>query len=153
MPRRKQFKGVANNLIQWVLSRNFDDQGYWAVGRLYGFSKENETNTVIIDLKLQKLNPYPKNGEFLGAIESLNLLLHRNMKANKMPKDWLQEAKLTLKFNVAYKHQDRYWRSALGEPFICSVSIETDIGSIFTSENEGNCWIHNPKKEMRRYEL
>ncbi|MBU1219482.1 hypothetical protein KKF34_03700 [Myxococcota bacterium] len=39
MPRRKEFKGIAENLAKWCVSRNNDFSGYWAIGQLYSFSK------------------------------------------------------------------------------------------------------------------
>ncbi|MFM2314233.1 MAG: hypothetical protein RLZZ04_3509 [Cyanobacteriota bacterium] len=151
MPRRREFIGVAHNLNQWILSRNFDIQGYWGVGKLYKFAEENGTSEVLIDLRLNKLNPESIGKEFNEAIDLLAQLLHRRMKSNKMPEYWLQEASVTFRFKAPYQHKYHYWSSALGQPFICSVYIKTDIGSVYVNENGCNCWVHDPKKELRRY--
>jgi hypothetical protein len=92
MPRRKEFKGIAYNLNQWVLSRNFDIQGYWGVGKLYKFSEENGTSEVLIDLRLNRLNSESSGKEFNEAIDLLAQFLYRRMELNKMPECWLQEA-------------------------------------------------------------
>lgn len=151
MSRRKQFQGIANSLTQWILSRNFDSHGYWAVGKLYKFSKEQGVSQVVLDLKLNKTYPESIDREFDSSIKLLYQLLQHNMKSSKMPESWLEEATVTLFFNVPYQRKYHHWRSALGEPFICSANIKTDLHSIYTSENGGNCWVHNPEKELRRY--
>lgn len=151
MPRRREFIGIAHNLNQWILSRNFDIQGYWGVGKLYKFAEENGTSEVLIDLRLNKLNPESISKELNEAIDLLAQLLHRIMKSNKMPEYWLQEASVTFRFKAPYQHKYHYWGSALGQPFICSVYLKTDIGSVYVNENGCNCWVHDPKKELRRY--
>ncbi|MBQ4845045.1 hypothetical protein [Pseudoalteromonas sp. MMG005] len=50
MARRKQLKNVAGNIAQWCLSRNFDYEGYWAIGQFYAEAKANSTNEVVINL-------------------------------------------------------------------------------------------------------
>ena len=151
MPRRKEFKGIAHNLNQWVLSRNFDIQGYWGVGKLYKFSEENGTSEVLIDLRLKNLNSKLSGREFNETTDLLTQFLHRRMDSNKMPECWLQEASVTFRFNASYQHKYHYWGSALGQPFVCSVYIKTDIGSVYVNENGCNCWVHDPKKELRRH--
>lgn len=72
MPRRKQFKSIADNINQWILSRNFDAQGYWAVGKLYKFSEEKSTRKVVLDLKLNTITPESKDGEFSAVIKEIS---------------------------------------------------------------------------------
>lgn len=151
MPRRKQFKSIADNINQWILSRNFDIQGYWGVGKLYKFSEENNTSKVILDLKLNKITPESKDGGFNAAIKELSQRLHRSMESNKMPEYWLQEAIVTFSFKVPYQDRYHYWGSALGQPFICSIYIKTDLQRVYIRENGCNCWIHDPQKELRRH--
>ncbi len=53
MARRRQLKGIAGNLAQWCLSRNFDSEGYWAVGKLYAAAKELGVSEIVFDAKKQ----------------------------------------------------------------------------------------------------
>lgn len=151
MPRRRQFKGIADNINQWILSRNFDIQGYWGLGKLYEFSEANNSSKVVLDLKTFQITPQPNHRKFNAAIKELAQLLHRSMESNKIPEYWLKEAIVTFSFKVPYQRKFHYWRSALGQPFICTMYIKTDIERIYLRETGGNCWIHDPKKEQRRY--
>lgn len=151
MPRRKHFKSIADNINQQILSRNFDAQGYWAVGKLYKFAEEHSIRKVVLDLKLKTINPESNDGEFSTAIQELAQLLYRSMESNKMPEYWLQEATVTFSFKEAFQAKYHFWGSALGQPFICSVYIKTDLGRVYIRENGCNCWIHDPHKELRRY--
>ena len=151
MARRKQLKGVAGNLVQWFLSRNFDYKGYWAVGQLYAFAEENKTNNIILNLKENKFYPESGNGKFGTIFEIIDSVFSRDLKANKIPDWWVAKATVIFSFNEPYKHKYHYFRSALGQPLMCTVEITTDIGRTYVKKLGCNCWVHDPNKEHRRY--
>lgn len=152
MARRKQLKGVAGNLLQWSLSRNFDCNGYWAVGQLYAYAEENNTNELVIEL----VNNYVPN-EVVGIkfSEAFNLLLRcfqRDLESLKIPDWWVKNAKIIFTFDTEYQNKYHFWASALGgKPAMCKVIIITDQDRTYTKESGCNVWVHNPKKEDRRY--
>ncbi|MDF1690623.1 MAG: hypothetical protein P1U35_13550 [Cycloclasticus sp.] len=150
MARRKQLKGVAGSLVQWCMSRNFDYQGYWAIGQLYAHAQAMGVNELIVNPIDKSMKPKPVNEKFIGAFEAFSNILNKTLKANEIPSSWIQDIRLVLQFNQEYQHKYHYWGSALGKPFICSVEITTDLGKKFKVENGCNIWVHNPKRESRR---
>jgi hypothetical protein len=152
MARRKQLKGIAENLAQWVISRNFDSHGYWALGQFYKFVESKDSKIVVLDLKNNSIiDPVTESREFETAIEMLTDILAKDIRSNKIPESWLKEVKVMLHFESEYKDELHYWGSKLGgKPFTCTVSITTDLSTKFTKEIGCNVWVHNPKRESRR---
>ena len=150
MPRRREFQGVANNLTQWVLSRNFDWQGYWALGMLYKFAEEHGISSLSLELEVKDIVLETMTEELMEVVSQLTQFVYRSMHSKKMPEEWLERASVTFSFNVPYQRQYHYWGSKLGQPCLCRVDLQTDIGSLYTSENGCNCWIHDPNREHRR---
>jgi hypothetical protein len=152
MARRKQLKGVAGNIVQWCLSRNFDYEGYWAIGQLYGYTQENDTNECVIDL----VNEYVPNEvtdiRFAEATKLLLGTLHSELDSLKIPDWWVKEAKIIFTFNTDYQKKYHFFASGLGgKPAMCLVEITTDLGKTYTKEGGCNVWVHAPEKESRRY--
>jgi hypothetical protein len=80
MARRKQLKGVAGNLAQWCLSRNFDHQGYWAVGQLYAHAEDNNSDEVVIELVNDFVPNEAVGTKFSDAIKLMSGIFHRGPK-------------------------------------------------------------------------
>jgi hypothetical protein len=146
MARRKQFKGIAGNLAKWMVSRNFDTKGYWAVGVL---CKQAELNKVT-EISLKLIGNHDAI-EFAVPLEGLRQELYKYMKSCRMPDSWLAEAEVKFEFNVQPIPMYHLWGSALGTPFVCTVTLTTDLGRKFINQNGCFCRPHNPEKEQRRY--
>lgn len=146
MARRNQFKGIAGNLTKWVISRNFDADGYWAVGKICKYAESEKLREVSF-----KLIGNNESREFCISLERAREELYKYIKYCKMPEYWLFEAEIKFEFNAPPNPRYHYWGSALGNPFICTVSITTDLGRIFTNKSGSFCRPHNPEKEQRRY--
>ncbi|MDH1316387.1 hypothetical protein N5C36_20150 [Shewanella xiamenensis] len=152
MARRKQLKGVAGNIVQWCLSRNFDYQGYWAVGLLYAYAQENGTNECVINLVNEHAPNEVTGVKFSEAIKLLSCILQRDLESLKIPDWWVKDAKVIFTFNTDDKKKYHLWASGLGgKPAMCLVEITTDLGKTYTKEGGCNVWVHNPEKESRRY--
>lgn len=151
MPRRKQLKGVADMLIQWCLSRNFDHNGYWAPGQIYALTKSHrctEYTLVIVDDYAE----VPRGeAQFPQATELLMNLFKNNLQALGLPLSWIKAAEITFSFDVNFERRMHLWRSELGgQPAMFRVKITTDLGRKFTREGGCNVWVHNPVREQRR---
>ncbi len=90
MARRKQLKGVAGSIVQWCISRNFDYQGYSAVGQLYAYAQEIEVNELVVNLIDKSMMPKFVNGKFSDVFDTLSSLLDKALKANNITKNWVQ---------------------------------------------------------------
>ncbi len=150
MARRKQLRGIAGNLTQWLLSRNFDNKGYWAIGQLYACAEQNKTNKLVLNLKEKSLSPNPWDVFFSSAFKLADGVFIGDLKAHKIPGRWVKKIMVTFSFNESYK-REYHFGSALGQPFVCAVEITTDLDKTYVCERRCNCWVHDPKKESRRY--
>lgn len=152
MARRRQLKGVAANIAQTCVSRNFDCEGYWTVGMLYAHAEKNETESVVLNLIDCSCEPEPKTTKFVQSIKLLSDILEHNATANQIPIWWVTKAVVSFQFNTGFQKKYHLFGSALGgKPFTCSASISTDLGGTYTYETGGNVWPHNPARESRRY--
>ena len=150
MARRKQLKGIANNLVQWSMSRNFDYQGYWAVGQFYAHVDESISNELVVDLVEDFVFIEPENRKFCTALSDLSRVMKNELESNKIPDWWIEKARVTFRFNEEYQSKYHFFGSALGKPFVCSVELKSDLGETYKKEGGCNVWIHNPKRESRR---
>ena len=151
MARRKQLRGIAGNLCQWCLSRNFDYKGYWAIGQMYASSKENITNELVVKLVEKFTFNKTFNCKFSEPINLLNMLLIKELEANKIPVEWVQDVTIVFKFNTEFKNKYHLFGSECGgKPFICIVEITSDLNKSFRKECGCNVWTHNPKREQCR---
>ena len=148
--RRRELKSVVNSLGQWSLSRNFDCQGYWAIGKLYSLAENEDKNRVEINLLEREIIPQPKNEDLKGLITFIREFYFRLLEANGLPEVWVKNVKLVFLFNEKYQKKYHWWRMAIGKPMILKVQITTDLGKTYEYENGCNCLPHNPKKEQRR---
>lgn len=151
MARRKQLKGIAGNLAQWCLSRNFDCEGYWAVGKLYTYAVSKKTDSVCISLKANSIEPVSKDGKFNASIKLLSEVFEKAIESNKIPIEWVKEINVFFKFDTEFVHNYHYFGSASGgKPCICSVHIKTDLGRKYTKSSGYNVWQHNENRERCR---
>ncbi|MBU2713187.1 hypothetical protein [Zooshikella harenae] len=154
MARRKQLKGVAGNLVQWCLSRNFDYKGYWAVGQLYAYAEENNIDEFVIDLLNNNVSNEAEGVEFSEAIKLMSCVFLRDLNSLKIPDWWIKDVQVIFTFNTEYQKRLHLLTSRLGgKPALCLAKITTDQGKTYTSERGFNVWVHNPKKEVCRNAL
>ncbi len=151
MPRRKEFKGIANNLACWCLSRNNDYLGYWAIGHLYSFSQKQKVTSVTIDVLAKHIAP--ENREFTILCSRFYELVQTQMRANSIPSEWLKSLQIEFRFDAPFQHRFHSYGSVLAKPMICKVVITTDLERLYEAESGCNCWPHNPVTESRRLDF
>ena len=79
-------------------------------------------------------------------------MLKRDLESSGIPEWWLQDVSITFRFDTEYQHKYHYLGSALGgKPIMCTVKITNDLGKTYSKECGCNVWVHNPKREQRRY--
>ncbi|WP_211057339.1 hypothetical protein [Pseudoalteromonas sp. MMG005] len=92
--------------------------------------------------------------QFSSAIKLISSILEREIKANDIPGQWLKNVSVTFQFDTEYKHKCHFWGSGLGgKPCMCIVKITTDLDKIYSKEFGCTVWVHNPKREQRRYDF
>lgn len=147
MARRRQFKGIVRDLAIWCSKRNFDYEGYWAVGVLYGFTQSNNVDELVLDINTST----PAKTMDLLAAELVSNQLKKDLLSKNLPLSWLKSAEVKFQFNSEYIKKYHYWRSGLGgKPYLCTVTITSDSGIVYKARSGGNVWVHDPTKEERR---
>lgn len=104
MACRKQFKGIAGNLVQWCLSRN-----YWAIGQFYAHADASGVDEIVINLVDQFVPVGVEGIKFSAAIKLLSDVLQQNIECNVILEEWLQDASVVFKFDTEYQHKYHYW--------------------------------------------
>ena len=147
MASRKELKSIAAGIIGAFNSRNNDLDGYWGIGKLYSFALSNKTDSVTLDLMNETISP--KTTEFDSLIEFYRNMLISQLKSKHMPYDYLVKVEITVSF--AQQYQDKYhqWRSALGNPCICTCEIIDDRGGKRSVTRGNNCLPHDSVIESR----
>ncbi|NUZ12869.1 hypothetical protein HUZ36_18990 [Pseudoalteromonas sp. McH1-7] len=148
MPRRREFKGIANNLAELLSGRNNDYLGYWAVGQLFLLAQDHEVDMISLDLINCK-------GDIRSPLledmcQYMSSEITRILTAHKLPDEWVKSISAKFSFNQEYQEKYHYWRSALGKPYLVQVEIETDLGYVNKATQGGNVKPHDPLKEQRR---
>jgi len=148
MPRRREFKGIVKNLAELLSGRNNDYNGYWTVGQLSLLAQEHEVDSITLDL----INCKSDIGLTVidDMCQSMKSEMNRMLDAHKVPKEWVKSVSVEFSFNQEYQEKYHYWRSALGNPYLVQVAIETDLGYINEATQGGNVKPHDPSKEQRR---
>jgi len=144
---RKELKNIAGGIIGSFNSRNNDVNGYWGIGKLYSFAILNSTKTVTIDLTNETISP--QTTEFKPLIDFYRDMLISQLKVRHIPYDFLEKVKITISFDQQYQHKYHWWRSALGEPCICTCEIIDNLGSKRSVSTGNNCRPHNPSTESK----
>lgn len=147
MTRRKELKNVANGIVSSFNSRNNDVSGYWGIGKLCKASKENDTSSVTIDLMNKQISV--DMDEFDALIKHYQEMLYRLVRKRAMPDSWITKAVIAVKFDQDFDGRYHYFRSALGHPYICTVTITDDLAKQHAVTTGGNCLPHDPSREFR----
>lgn len=148
MPRRRELKGITRNLAEFLNGRNNDSLGYWANGLLCLIAQNSKSNIIVLDLKNSTNSINSAELEKIG--NSIKLVLDKMLAAHKLPFSWIKDVNVEYSFNQEYQRKYHYWRSALGTPYLVKLTIETDLGSIYSATEGGNVIPHDPAREQRR---
>lgn len=137
---RNKFKSITAGLLGSFLSRNNDVNGYWGIGKLYAFMKYSNTYKIEIDLVHQSMTPPSET--FKSLIVNYSSQLYANMKSDKLPIEYLSEAKMFLT-GIPLGTNNGMNRMR------CTVIIQSDLGKQFIAKSCVYCRAHNPSLEQR----
>lgn len=137
MPRRKQLKGVSQNILESFASRWNDLDGFCALGQYVNFLMKDGTRKLVFDLKNGRTTP--NNPVFDDAARYYWQAILYIMRQNKMPEQWLQNATITF----ALKAADRC---------NCEIILQSDQGKSYSHSCTVFVLPHNPLNELRRGE-
>ncbi len=148
MARRRELKGIVKDLALSLNSRNSDHCGYWATGQLQAFAERENVNSIVINILENKITP--KTTEFSKLLELCGEQLKKQFTARKMPLSWLDKAEFMMSFNQDIDPKLHRYRRTSGTPYICQVTLVSDLGRKYEFKSGGFCHPHNPSQERRR---
>ncbi|TMP02873.1 hypothetical protein, partial [Pseudoalteromonas ruthenica] len=100
MPRRRELKGVVNNLSELLSGRNNDYLGYWAVGQLFILAQEHGVDSLtlnLIDCKSDIVSPV-----LVDMCQSMKSEVNRILAAHQLPRKWVNSVSAKFSFNQEY---------------------------------------------------
>lgn len=147
MPRRKQLKGVANDLAATFISRYNALDGYWAIGKLYNLATEKGVGEVEFDL-LEIAASIDEEGCRKIASHHRTVLF-RMCAANGLSRDWVRKASILVRFGSAIPDFRVWTSSPFGDPFEVRAEIVDDLGRLRRARVWGRCRHHDPRRELK----
>jgi hypothetical protein len=82
MPTRRDLTGVAHGLLGSFMSRSNDNDGYWALGKLYAFAISADVSEIEIDIV--RSATLPTSSDFDDVIRRFRGLLNGRLAAGKL---------------------------------------------------------------------
>lgn len=137
MKSRREWGSYASGLAQSFVSRNNDLNGYWAMGQLFRFAREQGVSALVLDLLAQSMQP--EAPQFAPVLRHYHHWLLALLQRKQVALDGLHKAVLTLDFQPVQR---------LG--FLCQVELVDERGKCYRAVARGECWPHDPAREMRR---
>ena len=146
MARRKELKGIASGVLSSFNSRNNDLYGYWGIGILCLYAQRLNITTLTIDLIDKTISPSQPSA--MPMICFYNQMLMSKLESRGIPTTLVKSALLSISFNVEYDAKYHYFRSELGKPYLCSLSIVGDHDKVYLAVTGGRCRPHEPGNEL-----
>lgn len=134
MARRRQFKGICQDVLDSFVSRYNDLNGYWALGQ---FVNILHTGPKELQFQLAKGGTLPSRPDLSATSLYYQHAVLRLMAANNMPQEWFADAIIGF--------------SMVGPTTAsCYVEITTDLGKIYRCSRRLKVRPHDRMQERRR---
>jgi len=138
MARRRELRGIANDIAYHCVSRNNDIDGYWGVGKIYGMAIENLKNEVEIHIPSELMLP-PDLARFRKHLEKM------------FPPQKLYLGNFVQSFQIKFKFRLLLDDSKRGQHAHCSctVSMIDELDKIWSGVATTFCYPHNTRFEHK----
>ena len=133
MGRRKELKGVCNDLLDSFVSRYNDIDGYWALGKFQAFLQ----TTHEVQLQFHLTGEKGKESVFQQTLDYYRLSLQRHLKARSLSDAWVDRAVITV-VSLSSSQLD------------CVLEIKADNGKGFEAKRVVAVRPHKPERELQR---
>jgi len=139
MGRRRELKGIANDISSFAYSRNFDYKGYWAIPKLYSAALKHKAHNLLMDISPDFENKNDGLDDFRTILA--NRVVERMISLN-FNQNWLKNACFAIFFeSPEIKHLHK-GLSFNGKPFIITTKLNSDLGFEYQSLVGGYCFPH-----------
>jgi hypothetical protein len=133
MKIRSRLKHGASGLLARFISRNNDYQGFWTLGVLYSSVREAPCR---VELNLISGDAYPTNKIATSVAAEQSAFLRTALSKQNVTWNSVKRATLTVQFNAGVQVG---YTGTRGEPFICTVDLESVAGQSATVGIVGRC--------------
>jgi len=147
MGRRKELKGITEDVTASLGTRNNDYLGYWATGQLCKLAKEDGTNRILIDVLKKEMRPY--DPYFSEIYDTYYNVFNKQLKARRLQPEWIKKIQLEYLFEQERDKSLHRW-IGIGKPYTLKITVESDNGRKYEKVTGGYCRPHDPAKETRR---
>ena len=144
MARRTELKDVTTGLAKSFVSRNNRLGIKWGLGALYQFAKKNNIDVIKIDLNTKNISP--QSNQFTEIIDDYHQRFHKILQSKGIPKNWVKDIFILVRFNQPYDENLHYWSQSFGDPCICICNIIDDLNNIYNTKTATCCLTQNPNK-------
>ncbi|WP_139168710.1 MULTISPECIES: hypothetical protein [unclassified Duganella] len=138
MKIRSRLKHGASGLLARFISRNNDYQGFWTLGVLYSSLRVAPWR---VEFNLISEDAYPSNEIAAGIATEQSAFLRAALSKQHVAWDFVKRATLTVQFNADVRVD---CIGTIGEPFICTVELESVAGHSVTFSRVGRCAAWKP---------
>jgi hypothetical protein len=133
MPRRSEFKSIANDFVAFLTSRSFDVDGYWGISSLSLEAHDKGNSDLKITLSEVAIRHDKLDRYFL-------IWLRDVMGRRRLPTSWLKGGHLSFHFNTEPTAQIHRQPRSWGEPFRVELVLNTDLGCAYSASAGGHCF-------------
>lgn len=133
MKIRSRLKHGASGLLSRFISRNNDYQGFWTLGVLYSSVRAAPWR---VELNLISRDVYPANKIAASVAAEQSTFLRTALSKQNIAWNSLKRATLIVQFNAGVQVGCVGTR---GEPFVCTVELESAAGQSATVSLVGRC--------------
>ncbi|MEL7104483.1 MAG: hypothetical protein AAGM21_01080 [Pseudomonadota bacterium] len=133
MGRRKELKGICNDLLDNFVSRYNDLDGYWALGKFQAFLQTTKEERLQFDLTREN----GEKGVFQETLDYYRLSFQRHLRIRKLSDAWVDRAVITLEPQSSSQ-------------LSCALEINVDNGQKFVAKRLVTVRPHKPERESQR---
>jgi len=133
MKIRSRLKHCASGLLARFISRNNDYQGFWTLGVLYSRVRVAPWR---VEFNLISEDAYPNNKIAASVAAEQSAFLRAALSKQHVAWTSVKRATLTVQFNAGVRVG---YTGTEGEPFVCTLELESVAGHSATVSLVGRC--------------
>lgn len=133
MGRRKELKGICNDLLDSFVSRYNDIDGYWALGKFQALLQTTHEEQLQFQLTREK----GKESVFQQTLDYYRLSFERHLEVRNLSDEWVDRAVITVE-------------SQSSSQLDCVLKIKADNGLEFEEKRVVTARPHKPERELQR---
>ncbi|MCR8825751.1 hypothetical protein [Pseudosulfitobacter koreensis] len=133
MGRRKELKGICNDLLDSFVSRYNDIDGYWALGKFQAFLQTTQKERLQFHLTREK----SEESVFEQTLGYYRFAFQRHLRARKLTDAWVDRAVITVEPQSSSQ-------------LSCVFEIDAKNGPKFEAKRLIAVRPHKPERELQR---